>query len=128
MALASFGRTPATVGPARRGAAPAASPLLQQRAAAAAAVAARAAAKGFGKAPAPGAPLKDGCPCGSNKAYRDCCKPYHAGRVAPTLEATLRARFSAVVKKDVVYLMSTFHPEFSSVYFTDTAPGENWDK
>jgi hypothetical protein len=24
--------------------------------------------------------------------------------------------------------MGTFHPEFTSVYFTDTAPGENWDK
>jgi len=24
--------------------------------------------------------------------------------------------------------MSTFHPEFSSVFFTETAPGENWDK
>ncbi|KAI8466363.1 MAG: HAD-like domain-containing protein [Monoraphidium minutum] len=96
-------------------------------------VAAPAAGKGFGKAPV--GPLKDGCPCGSNKVYKDCCKPFHGGKVGDQLEDTLRARFSAVVKKaravapaDVDYLMSTFHPEFSSVYFDNTAPGENWDK
>jgi len=60
-------------------------------------VAAAAPAKGFGKQAA--GPLKDGCPCGSNKYYRDCCKRYHGGQIATSLEDTCKARFSAVVKK-----------------------------
>jgi hypothetical protein len=71
--------------------------------------------KGFGKAPA--GPLKDGCPCGSNKFYKDCCKRFHGGEVGSDIRDTLRARFSAVVKKEVDYLMATFHPEFTSGAF-----------
>lgn len=43
--------------------------------------------------------------------YKGCCKPYHSGaNVAPTLEATIRARFCAVPKKEVAYLVQTCHP------------------
>ena len=48
---------------------------------------------------APTGPLKDGCPCGSNKYYRDCCKRFHQGGAVASIEDTLRARYSAVVKK-----------------------------
>ncbi|GBF87949.1 hypothetical protein Rsub_00661 [Raphidocelis subcapitata] len=119
MALAQHSQWRAAAAGRAVGRAAAGRPLLVRCAAAPA-------PKGFGKAPA--GPLKDGCPCGANKYYRDCCKPFHAGQVASKIEDTLRARFSAVVKKDVDYLMSTFHPEFSSVYFAGSAPGENWDK
>lgn len=47
----------------------------------------------------PAGPMKDGCPCGSNKVYKVCCKKFHNGTIAPTLEETVRARYCAVIKK-----------------------------
>jgi hypothetical protein len=88
------------------------------------AVSAAAAAKGFGanqgKAPNPA----DGCPCGSGLLYKACCKPHHQPRAPPppTVEATVRARFSAVVKKEMPFLLKTFHPNFHCVQYS-TEPG-----
>lgn len=79
--------------------------------------------KGFGPAKPEKVVLKDGCPCGSNKHYKSCCKPYHTGEaVAPTVEATIRARFSAIIKKEVSYLLQTTHPDFHTFQY-GTEPG-----
>jgi len=55
------------------------------------------------------------CYCGSNKAYDNCCQPYHNGLVAPTAEALMRSRYSAYVLRLEAYLLRTWHP--------DTRPG-----
>lgn len=53
---------------------------------------------------------KNDCPCGSGKAYKKCCKPYHDGRPAPTAEALMRARYSAYCTLNSDYLYHTWHP------------------
>ena len=71
-------------------------------------------------------PATAACPCGSDKAYGDCCGLYHAGwhtgapntpRLhAPTPEALMRSRYSAYALKLAGYLLGTWHGS--------TAPGE----
>lgn len=52
-----------------------------------------------------------GCPCGSGSAFADCCRPYLRGDAdAPTAEALMRSRYTAYVRRDVGYLISTWHP------------------
>ncbi|WP_037571658.1 YchJ family protein [Phaeacidiphilus oryzae] len=51
------------------------------------------------------------CPCGSGRAYADCCKPAHTGaRPAPTAEALMRSRYSAFVLGDAGYLLRSWDP------------------
>ena len=51
------------------------------------------------------------CPCGSGKAYAECCGPIHAGRArASTAEQLMRSRFSAFAVGDVGYLLRSWHP------------------
>lgn len=55
---------------------------------------------------------KDGaCPCGSGRAYPDCCGLYHAGAVAPDAETLMRSRYSAYVLERASYLLDTWHPD-----------------
>ena len=64
------------------------------------------------------------CPCGSGKAYVDCCGLWHKGMgndaatpaFAPTPEALMRSRYSAYVLGLLDYLLATWHPS--------TAPGD----
>ncbi|QRY42976.1 YchJ family protein [Mycolicibacterium boenickei] len=52
------------------------------------------------------------CPCGTGRAYTDCCGPLHAGaRPAPTAVALMRSRFSAFAVGDVDYLLTSWHPD-----------------
>lgn len=52
------------------------------------------------------------CPCGSGRAYDECCGPIHAGTVQPaTAEALMRARYSAFVVKNIDFLEGTLLPE-----------------
>jgi SEC-C motif-containing protein len=116
--------------------------MMQHRQAAAAAAAARAspraaavvaraapAQKGFGANANKAAKPSDGCPCGSGLLYKACCKPHHQPRAPPppTVEATVRARFSAVVKKEMPFLLKTFHPNFHCIQY-NTEPGGAADK
>ncbi len=56
------------------------------------------------------------CPCGSLKAYEDCCAPLHQGdKKAKTAEQLMRSRFSAFSKAHVDYLIATLHPSKRSV-------------
>ena len=54
---------------------------------------------------------KTPCPCGSERAYMACCGKYlESGALAPTAEALMRSRYTAYVKKNIVYLVETdFH-------------------
>jgi len=50
----------------------------------------------------------DTCPCGSGRAYEECCGPYISGKAkAPTAEALMRSRYCAYVKGAVDYIVST---------------------
>lgn len=51
------------------------------------------------------------CPCGSGAGFRECCGQYVRGAVAaPTAEALMRSRYTAYVRRDEAYLVSTWHP------------------
>ena len=55
------------------------------------------------------------CPCGRRSAKGQtfdldhCCGPLHAGQAAPDAEHLMRSRYSAFVRGDVAYLLSTWH-------------------
>lgn len=51
------------------------------------------------------------CPCGSNKAFSECCGPIIAGKkFAETAEALLRARYSAHVRIMPEFVLATMMP------------------
>jgi SEC-C motif-containing protein len=55
--------------------------------------------------------MQDLCPCCSKKNYEACCGPYLAGQAsAPTAEALMRSRYTAHVKLNIPYLITTVHP------------------
>lgn len=55
--------------------------------------------------------LNPHCPCGTQKHYTDCCKPYLDGlALAPTAEALMRSRYTAYSKNNLNYLIHTQHP------------------
>ncbi|GHV96705.1 UPF0225 protein [Spirochaetia bacterium] len=48
------------------------------------------------------------CPCGSGRAYAECCEPYITGKAKPpTAEALMRSRYSAYAEHEVDYIIST---------------------
>ncbi len=49
------------------------------------------------------------CPCGSDKTYNQCCRPYHDGKSALTAEALMRSRYSAYVLRNGAYLHRSWH-------------------
>lgn len=50
------------------------------------------------------------CPCGSGKAFFDCCQPYINGaRPAPTAEALMRSRYTAYAIQNEQYLLDSWH-------------------
>lgn len=49
------------------------------------------------------------CPCGLGDDYDACCGRLHAGAVAPTAEAVMRARYTAFAVSDPGYLVGTYH-------------------
>ncbi|MDF7822851.1 YchJ family metal-binding protein [Pontiellaceae bacterium B12227] len=52
------------------------------------------------------------CPCGSGELFVECCGPLISGKEkAHTAEQLMRSRYSAYVKHDVDYLVSTTHPK-----------------
>jgi SEC-C motif-containing protein len=55
--------------------------------------------------------LPDPCPCGSGRAYPDCCGPFIAGTSLPgTAEQLMRSRFTAYTLNNTDYLSATWHP------------------
>jgi SEC-C motif-containing protein len=64
-----------------------------------------------------GVPMIDACPCGSSVEYAECCKPLiHGERAASTAEQLMRSRYSAYVKKEIGYILTTLHPEHRADY------------
>jgi SEC-C motif domain protein len=50
----------------------------------------------------------DSCPCGSGKAYGQCCGPYIAGKAKPeTAVALMRSRYTAYATKAIDYIFDT---------------------
>lgn len=48
------------------------------------------------------------CPCGSEKTYTSCCKPYISGKKkAPNAEVLLRSRYTAYTKLELDYVANT---------------------
>ncbi|MFZ5573519.1 MAG: YchJ family protein [Thermodesulfobacteriota bacterium] len=67
------------------------------------------------------------CPCGSDKAYADCCEPFITGEgTPPTAEALMRARYSAFVKSRIDFILSTIHPEKKELHDEKTL--NNWSR
>jgi SEC-C motif-containing protein len=59
----------------------------------------------------------DVCPCGSNLAYNDCCRPIIMGeKKAITAEQLMRSRYSAYVKKEIGHILTSLHPDHRSDY------------
>jgi SEC-C motif domain protein len=50
------------------------------------------------------------CPCGSDKAFNECCEPFLNGMSnAPTAEALMRARYSAYATANIDFIERTAH-------------------
>ena len=48
------------------------------------------------------------CPCGSDRAYEECCLPLIRGeRFAGTAEELMRSRYTAHAKKEIDYVLET---------------------
>ena len=48
------------------------------------------------------------CPCGTQKMYMHCCRPFLSGKVLPdTAQALMRSRYTAFTKKKWHYLSET---------------------
>ncbi len=59
----------------------------------------------------------DNCPCGSNKDYALCCRPLIKGeQAAATAEQLMRSRYSAYVRMEMDYLLSSLHPDYRKDY------------
>lgn len=55
--------------------------------------------------------MNEYCPCGNNKVFEDCCKPYIDGKEKPeTAELLMRSRYTAFTKGKVDYLLKTHEP------------------
>ena len=67
------------------------------------------------------------CPCGTGKAYDDCCGPFLAGeRAAPSAEALMRSRYTAYAKEAVDYIRQTTHK--STIHEFDEAGSRRWSR
>jgi len=52
--------------------------------------------------------MTDYCPCGNNKSYEECCKPFINGDKYPeTAEQLMRSRYTAFTLGKINYIMSS---------------------
>lgn len=51
------------------------------------------------------------CPCGSSRAFDECCGPIIAGAPAPTAEALMRSRYTAFANRTLDHVERTHAPE-----------------
>ena len=53
------------------------------------------------------------CPCGSGRAFADCCEPYIEGAALPSdAEQLMRSRYTAFTLQRMDYVAATWHPDF----------------
>lgn len=51
------------------------------------------------------------CPCESGQTYSECCEPIHTGALeAPTAEALMRARYSAILQNNMDFISDSHDP------------------
>ena len=59
----------------------------------------------------------DSCPCGSSVDYGSCCGPIIKGeKAAATAEQLMRSRYSAYVKKEIPFILTSLHPDHRADY------------
>ncbi|MCE0492828.1 YchJ family protein [Vibrio salinus] len=59
--------------------------------------------------------MRNLCPCGSRKKYKNCCQPIHHDHSrAKTPEQLMRSRYSAYALGLTDYIINTYSPEISS--------------
>ncbi len=69
----------------------------------------------------------DSCPCGSRRAYADCCRPLHEGLPAPDAETLMRSRYTAYVVGAYAYLRKTWYPAARPLQLDlDSQPSPRW--
>ncbi|MFZ5775211.1 MAG: YchJ family protein [Thermodesulfobacteriota bacterium] len=57
------------------------------------------------------------CPCGNGLAYGECCGRFVEGNEnAPTAEALMRSRYTAFTRKNIPYILASWH--------SSTRPGD----
>lgn len=69
------------------------------------------------------------CPCGSSRAYPECCGRWHDGPLAlqaPSAEALMRSRYSAFVLDKLPYLLATWHPSTRPAALEPNPPDLKW--
>lgn len=59
------------------------------------------------------------CPCTSSKNYKDCCRPFHEGRIPENALQLMRSRYAAFALDIPDYIIQTTHPA-SSQYSENT--------
>ena len=61
------------------------------------------------------------CPCGSQRAFKDCCElVISRQKPAESAEALMRSRYSAYTKKMFDYIYDTYHPDTKQSFSIDT--------
>ena len=74
--------------------------------------------------------LDKNCYCGKHLSYKECCKHFHDGTLAPTPEALMRSRFSAFATANVPYIMKTqvdeLNLEIDEASFTQQLQTKKW--
>ncbi|MFZ2197282.1 MAG: YchJ family protein [Thermodesulfovibrionales bacterium] len=75
----------------------------------------------------------DTCPCGSELSYVECCEPVIKGVIAAaTAEQLMRSRYSAYVKSEIDYLLTSLHPDqrkdFDPKSTRSWAESARWEK
>jgi len=53
------------------------------------------------------------CPCGSGLKYKNCCRRYHQGALAPDALSLMKSRYSAYATGNADYIIKTTHPDNS---------------
>lgn len=67
------------------------------------------------------------CPCGSNKAFSQCCGPRISGeQPAETAEQLMRSRYSAYTRGDEAYLLQSWHPSTRPAQLDLAAGSPQW--
>ncbi len=73
------------------------------------------------------------CPCGSGIDYNECCRPLiHENKLAATVEALMRSRYTAYTESKIDYIQNTTHPsqrsQFDLEATRDWAENSEWQK
>ncbi|WP_435300372.1 YchJ family protein [Timonella sp. A28] len=78
--------------------------------------------------PTPAEEAPEECPCGTGRAYSQCCGKFHEGQEHPASpEELMRSRYSAFALMKVEYLRFTWAPENVPVHLA-LDPQQQWTR